>query len=425
MSQIQEREIFNEIEGRIKEDLQVISYKWLARQLSIPYSTAKKVLFQYLEKHGGEVEAVYYVSGWTKGKRPYHVHRLIDAEDLPNVRDDLEPVTDMHIFSLAPSRGLDPKLLHQADAMQLDQRYTSWLGSGSTSNKLRSSSGSAISNSNRSSGGNIVTSLPLPPMGAGSFNVVDTFVDNSLCAVRSPLIETPICHRSDIVAPVTATVVAPTALKGQNESDHGKTDDLKSGEKADSDDNDDDEAKQVPDGKNKEVLEDNSSRDSLSYNISHRKSDQSKKPNANVKAISSSSLSASSSIPTTVAGKAGAKTSVGQKPTAKPNSIMSSFISRISNPRPAAAVGRKVDEEGGKRSEGKKEKKRIEEEESEEEREEEKKIEEEKEEEEKAKDEEVEEEKREEEEEEEEGQEEERKEEERKEEGKKDRGKEK
>jgi DNA polymerase delta subunit 3 len=44
--------ILAEVGSLVEEQLQVVTYKWLARHFGIPYDTAKRVLFQFITKRG-------------------------------------------------------------------------------------------------------------------------------------------------------------------------------------------------------------------------------------------------------------------------------------------------------------------------------------------------------------------------------------
>ena len=84
--------------------MQVVSFKWLSRHLSIPVSDAKRLLFQFIEAHRDKVSATYLLAGWTKGEEPQHVIRLVDAASLGACRAKLDPVTALHVYSVQPTQ---------------------------------------------------------------------------------------------------------------------------------------------------------------------------------------------------------------------------------------------------------------------------------------------------------------------------------
>ena len=87
-----------------KLDLQVISYKWLARKFGLPCNVAKQTLFAFLEQHRGKVKATYLLAGWTTTEPRQHTVQLVDSEHLSTRRSSLDPVTSMHVYSLQPTQ---------------------------------------------------------------------------------------------------------------------------------------------------------------------------------------------------------------------------------------------------------------------------------------------------------------------------------
>ena len=83
--------------------LQAISYKWLSRHFSVSANDAKRLLFEFAEKHRSKVASTYLVAGWTKGANPDHVVQLVDAAAVADRRSKLDPVTSMHVYSIQPS----------------------------------------------------------------------------------------------------------------------------------------------------------------------------------------------------------------------------------------------------------------------------------------------------------------------------------
>lgn len=92
--------------------LQVVSFKWLARQFSVPANTAKKVLSEFLEKNQGKVSATYLISGWTKGPEPEHSIQLVDAGSLTERRKKLDPITSLHVYSIQPTQPKVNLIVH-------------------------------------------------------------------------------------------------------------------------------------------------------------------------------------------------------------------------------------------------------------------------------------------------------------------------
>lgn len=81
----------------VGEELKVVSYKWLARQYSLPANYAKQLLFKFVEQQAGKAKAVYLVSGYLKEDESKHVIRLVDASDLAKYREQFAVQTSIHV----------------------------------------------------------------------------------------------------------------------------------------------------------------------------------------------------------------------------------------------------------------------------------------------------------------------------------------
>ena len=69
----------------------------------MPANDAKRLLFEFSEKHRSKVSSTYLIAGWTKGAVPQHSVQLIDASDVADKRSKLDPVTSLHVYSIRPS----------------------------------------------------------------------------------------------------------------------------------------------------------------------------------------------------------------------------------------------------------------------------------------------------------------------------------
>ena len=89
--------------------LQAVSYKWLARERSLPANLAKQLLFAFAEAHRGKVAATYLLAGWVKdgaecGGEARHVVKLVPAACLAQRRAELDRITDVHVHSVQPTQ---------------------------------------------------------------------------------------------------------------------------------------------------------------------------------------------------------------------------------------------------------------------------------------------------------------------------------
>ena len=69
----------------------------------MPANDAKRLLFEFSEKHRSKVSSTYLIAGWTKGAVPQHSVQLVDASDVADKRSKLDPVTSLHVYSIRPS----------------------------------------------------------------------------------------------------------------------------------------------------------------------------------------------------------------------------------------------------------------------------------------------------------------------------------
>lgn len=107
--------------------LQVVSYKWLARQFKVPYDTAKQVLYDYVTRHNKTVKPTFFLSGWTDKTPSSHRIRIVSSSALDSAKSELRTVTGMHVYSIAPSVPKDTSDVYNADFMQSDEMFRAFL----------------------------------------------------------------------------------------------------------------------------------------------------------------------------------------------------------------------------------------------------------------------------------------------------------
>lgn len=89
--------LLTDLKSLVEEELKIVSYKWLARQYSIPSNYAKQILFKFTEAEGSKVKAVYLVSGYPKEDETRHEVQLVDAADLSKALGKLSIHTSIHV----------------------------------------------------------------------------------------------------------------------------------------------------------------------------------------------------------------------------------------------------------------------------------------------------------------------------------------
>ncbi|XP_044505545.1 uncharacterized protein LOC123225549 [Mangifera indica] len=82
MSGIETLGILDEIQALVSDHLQVVSYKWLSRKFLVSSNTAKRLLEEFVEKHGSGLEVVYALCGWLKSSPPSYKIKLVSGPKL-------------------------------------------------------------------------------------------------------------------------------------------------------------------------------------------------------------------------------------------------------------------------------------------------------------------------------------------------------
>ncbi|KAL9862608.1 putative DNA polymerase subunit Cdc27 [Arabidopsis thaliana] len=115
--------LLDEIESLVSDQLQVVSYKWLSRNFSLSSNTAKRLLKDFVEKHGKGLEVVYIVSGLLKnGPSDYHA-RLASSTELPEVEKEFNGKYSVHIYSVQASIPMDPAAIWNTEFVQAEELF--------------------------------------------------------------------------------------------------------------------------------------------------------------------------------------------------------------------------------------------------------------------------------------------------------------
>ncbi|VVA95774.1 unnamed protein product [Arabis nemorensis] len=136
--------LLDEIESLVSDQLQVVSFKWLSRNCSISSETAKRLLNDFVEKHGKCLEVVYTVSGWLKNKPSDYLTRLVSSSELPEVEKEFNGTYSVHIYSVQSSIPKDPVALWNSEFVQAEELFKQ---PSDTDNCLRGNRFCGISNS--------------------------------------------------------------------------------------------------------------------------------------------------------------------------------------------------------------------------------------------------------------------------------------
>ncbi|KAI5073790.1 hypothetical protein GOP47_0011803 [Adiantum capillus-veneris] len=107
----------------VLDSLQVVSYKWLSRKFSISSNESKRLLQIVAEQHGGDLDIVYAVSGWSKSDCNCYSVKLVPKAKLQEAKDMLNGHVSIHVYSIQPCIPKDPAELWSAEYVQSEELF--------------------------------------------------------------------------------------------------------------------------------------------------------------------------------------------------------------------------------------------------------------------------------------------------------------
>ncbi|KAI9085925.1 hypothetical protein K1719_032002 [Acacia pycnantha] len=144
MSQTETLGILEDIESLVSDKLQVVSYKWLSRNYMVSSDAAKRLLQEFVQKHGTGFEVIYKLSGWLKSDSPsYHV-RLVTGPKLAEAQKEFDGNCSVQVYSVQASIPKDPAVIWNAEFIQAEELFKQ---PSSVDNCLRDNRFCGISNS--------------------------------------------------------------------------------------------------------------------------------------------------------------------------------------------------------------------------------------------------------------------------------------
>ncbi|KAF7836636.1 DNA polymerase delta subunit 3 isoform X1 [Senna tora] len=144
MAQTETLGILEDIESLISDKLQVVSYKWLSRNYMVSSDDAKRLLQEFVQKHGTGFEVIYKLSGWLKSSSPsYHI-RLVTGSKLAEAQQEFDGNCSVQVYSVQASIPKDPAVLWNAEFIQAEVLFKQPL---SVDNCLRDNRFCGVSNS--------------------------------------------------------------------------------------------------------------------------------------------------------------------------------------------------------------------------------------------------------------------------------------
>ncbi|KAM3343385.1 nucleolin 1 isoform X1 [Capsicum galapagoense] len=121
MADIETQGIVDEIQPLVSDKLQVVSYKWLSRNFLVSSNSAKRLLQEFVEKHGNGLEVVYSLSGWLKDSpSTYHI-RLVSSANLAEAKKIFSDNCSVQVYSVQSCIPKDPVALWNAEFVQAEE----------------------------------------------------------------------------------------------------------------------------------------------------------------------------------------------------------------------------------------------------------------------------------------------------------------
>ncbi|KAG9151595.1 hypothetical protein Leryth_024069 [Lithospermum erythrorhizon] len=100
-----------------------VSYKWLSRNYLVSSNEAKRLLQDYVEKHGTGLAVLYSISGFVKNNpSSYHV-RLVSKPKLEEAKLDFDGNCSVQVYSVQSCIPKDPAALWNAEFVQAEELF--------------------------------------------------------------------------------------------------------------------------------------------------------------------------------------------------------------------------------------------------------------------------------------------------------------
>uniref|UniRef100_M1BWU1 DNA polymerase delta subunit 3 n=1 Tax=Solanum tuberosum TaxID=4113 RepID=M1BWU1_SOLTU len=138
-----------------------VSYKWLSRNFLVSSNSAKRLLQEFVEKHGSGLEVVYSLSGWLKDSpSTYHI-RLVSSANLAEAKKEFSDDCSVQVYSVQACIPKDPVALWNSEFVQAEELFRQSL---SVDNCLLDNRFCGVSNPfiTRSGGGTIPSTNTVP-----------------------------------------------------------------------------------------------------------------------------------------------------------------------------------------------------------------------------------------------------------------------
>ncbi|KAL1821381.1 hypothetical protein ACET3Z_016250 [Daucus carota] len=123
MAQVETLGILDDIESLVCDNLQVVSYKWLSRNFLVSSNVAKKLLQEFVEKKGSDLEVVYTLSGWLKNNPSVYHIRLASRNKLGEAKEEFDDNCSVQVYSVQTCIPKDSASLWNAEFIQAEELF--------------------------------------------------------------------------------------------------------------------------------------------------------------------------------------------------------------------------------------------------------------------------------------------------------------
>ncbi|OEL25519.1 hypothetical protein BAE44_0013469 [Dichanthelium oligosanthes] len=152
-----------QIHALFSDPLRVISYKWLSRNFSVSSNDAKRLLQEFVNKNGTDLQIIYSVSGWLKNNPQNYCVKLTSGPKLEEARQEFKDSCSVQVYSIQACIPKDTAVLWNPEFVQAEELFNQPFDE---ENCLRDNRFCGVLNSfvKRTSNGKHVSSLPPKPI---------------------------------------------------------------------------------------------------------------------------------------------------------------------------------------------------------------------------------------------------------------------
>ncbi|KAK1404899.1 DNA polymerase delta subunit 3 [Heracleum sosnowskyi] len=123
MAEVETLGILDDVESLVCDNLQVVSYKWLSRNFLVSSNAAKRLLQEFVEKKGSNLEVVYTLSGWLKNDPSVYHIRLASRTKLGEAKQEFDDNCSVQVYSVQTCIPKDSASLWNAEFIQAEELF--------------------------------------------------------------------------------------------------------------------------------------------------------------------------------------------------------------------------------------------------------------------------------------------------------------